>query len=405
MQRRFRDWINAYLQYTEETEAPRMFRTWTAISTVASALQRKCFIDWGPELTWYPNLYVVLVAPSGRRKGVAMKPSRRLIDDVGIKIAAEAVTREMLIRELSGTTTFKVDMETGKTITHSSLTVHSQELTVFLGYNNQQLMADLCDWFDCGNRWVYRTKTQGEDDIIGVWLNLLGATTPTLIKESLPQDAIGGGLTSRIIFVYESTKGRSIARPRITEALLDLRESLKVELEKIASMHGEFEPSEEFCQMWEEWYLYQESNPPFNEERLEPYLTRRPMHLMKLAMISNASRTDAMVLEAEDFDRARALLEATEVKMPLVFKGFGKSDLSGIIGRVSAYLAIRGGATKSELMQIFLDDADSTTLDRVITTLTVAKFIRTERIPQTSEIKIDYIGPQEPKEGDLPTCI
>ena len=66
------DWISAYLKYTEETESPVSYHTWTAVSMIAGALQRKCYMQWGLE-TIYPNMYIVLVGSAGRsRKSLAI---------------------------------------------------------------------------------------------------------------------------------------------------------------------------------------------------------------------------------------------------------------------------------------------------------------------------------------------
>jgi len=174
MKRKVPDWIDGFLRCTENTEPSRAYRLWTAVASIASVLQRKCRLDWGT-LTFYPNMYVVLVGPPAARKGTAMSLAKPLLDELQIKMAAEAITREALIRELKNSTDTLIT-EGGKMYFHSSLTIWSQELTVFLGYQNHQLMSDLTDWYDCRNQWIYRTKNSGTDEIIGslrylVWRN------------------------------------------------------------------------------------------------------------------------------------------------------------------------------------------------------------------------------------------
>ena len=158
--RKVQDWIEGFVRVTENTvEAPISYRRWVAISVLAACLRRKCVLNWG-YMQYFPNMYIVLVGPSGRcRKGTAMTPGYKLLEKRGIKLAAEAITREALIRELGNTT--DTIFHEGATFFHSSLTIYSQELTVFLGYNNQQLMADLCDWYDCRDRSIEpRTKVR-----------------------------------------------------------------------------------------------------------------------------------------------------------------------------------------------------------------------------------------------------
>ena len=130
MARQLIDWIDGYLKYTDNSEPPQMFRLWCAISVIASVLQRKCRLEWGT-ITFYPNMYVVLVAPSGKaRKGTAMGPALDFLEDLNIKLAAEAITREALIRELANANSTDPDIESGSIEFHSSMTIFSPELTV-----------------------------------------------------------------------------------------------------------------------------------------------------------------------------------------------------------------------------------------------------------------------------------
>ena len=38
------DWVDSYMEYTENTEPPEAFRRWVALSTIASVLERKCVL-------------------------------------------------------------------------------------------------------------------------------------------------------------------------------------------------------------------------------------------------------------------------------------------------------------------------------------------------------------------------
>ncbi len=44
MARQLDDWLSSYLDYTENTEPPKSYNTWVAISTIAAVLKRKCYI-------------------------------------------------------------------------------------------------------------------------------------------------------------------------------------------------------------------------------------------------------------------------------------------------------------------------------------------------------------------------
>jgi hypothetical protein len=348
MSRSNKDWITSFKDYTANSEPPDLYKEWVAISVIASALQRKCYLEWGP-LTFYPNMYVVLVGPSGKcRKGTAMGPGYKFLRDIGSNLAAEAITREALIRELKNCSATHIDPVDSSVSMHASLTIFSPELTVFLGYNNLQLMSDLTDWYDCRDRWTYRTKNMGTDEIVGVWVNLIGATTPELIQSTLPRDAIGGGLSSRIIFVYEEKKGKIVPAPFLTDKEVALREGLLSDLERIGMMSGTFKVDQDFVDLWIEWYTAQEDNPPFDDQRFAGYFERRPNHVLKLSMILSASEGDSQILTKKILERAIDVLTRTEKKMPYTFSGYGKSEISEVMSRVMAFIANAGETTFEE---------------------------------------------------------
>ena len=371
MSRQLTDWITAFVEYTScNSEPPEMYRMWSAISTIAGVLQRKCKLEWGM-LTFYPNMYIVLVGPSGVRKGTAMAPAQEMLDQLGIKMAAEAITREALIRELKNANSNESDITTGKMLFHSSLTIFSPELTVFLGYNNEQLMSDLTDWYDCRNKWTYRTKNMGTDEIIGVFVNLIGATTPDLIIATMSLKAIGGGLTSRIIFVFEQNEGQACPAPFLTDAAIGLREQLQIDLEQIHMLSGRFQVTEDFLSMWTEWYVHQHNHPPFEDKLFSGYIKRRPNHVMKLSMILNASRSDNMIIESSDLERSIKIVEKTERNMLNTFAGVGKYSHADTLTQVMNEIGIRAeeGISREELTFLFRNDANRMILREIIDTL------------------------------------
>lgn len=388
MARQAGDWITSYLKYTDNSEPPELYKLWVAISVIAASLQRKVFLQW--EKRVYPNMYIILVGPSGKcRKGTAMYPGEDLLRRVGVPLAAEAITREALIKEMERAQE-GAKLSMSEITLHSSLTVFSKELTVFLGYSNMSLMSDLTDWYDCSNVWTYRTKNAGTNELINVFMNLIGATTPELIQSTLPRDAIGGGLASRIIFVYENKKGKVIPAPFLTQADDDLYEKLFVDLSEISMITGEFEINKEFLDHYTEWYVKQEENPPFQDDRFSGYFQRRAHHALKLSMILTASKGNDMMMTVETLKKAINILERTEVKMPMVFRGMGASEYAAITDKVMHTIARAGdeGITTSRLLELHYYDADKYTLDRIIATLDSMNFL--ERTIEGTSTTLKY---------------
>ena len=391
------DWLDAFMLLTENSEPPILFRKWTAISTIASALQRKVRMELGLSLTFYPNLYVVLVGPSATGKGTAMKYASDIIEQVpSIRLSAQATSLQALIRRMKETNLTDIDINTGEQQFHSSLTIFSTEFTVFLGYHNRELIAALCEWYDCHSRWSYETIARKKEEVIGVWVNLLGGTTPDSIKSSLPLESIGGGLTSRIIFIYEEKKEKLVIDPSPTEREIELQQMLTHDLEKISLLSGPMKYTEGWLEAYTDWCIYADKNPPFYDTKFDGYCGRRRNHLITLSMVSCASRTHTMVMTADDLERATTLLAEAEVKMGMVFKGMGQSDISNLIN--DAIVFIENSYTDEILMwqfgRHFEGNMDKWTMDRVLITLEAMKLVKVIKRPGTDTI-ILRLGDQD----------
>lgn len=364
------DWIDSYLMLTENTEPPEVFHKWVAISCIAACMQRKCVLPWG-RLRFYPNLYVVLIAPPGRaRKGTAMDPVMQFLEQpkLGIHLAAEAITREQLIRELRNSEQ-SLTLSDGRMASHCSLTICNSELTVFLGHQNPQLLDDLTDWYDCKRRWTYRTKNSGEFEISGVWVNILGATTPELLRTSLPAAAIGGGLTSRMIFVYAMRKRRTIPDPFLTPHEVQLEADLLHDLEQIVMLRGEYRPTADFIEAWTEWYMFSDRAPVLDDPIFAGYCERRPSMALKLSTIMRAAHSDKLEVDAIDFNRATDLLEEVEQQMPLALSGIGQNRFAGLTARIMADLSTNGDSSFDQLMWRYRNDASKAELTNVLMSL------------------------------------
>ena len=398
--RNFPNWISSYLDYTDNSEAPKVYRTWTAISGIAAALRRKVWLQWHDKI--YPNMYIVLVGPAGGRKGTAMNQMTPFLSGLTLPLAAEAITREALIRELKECVETVIMPDGG--YSHSSITVFSPELAVFLGRDNLQLLSDMTDWFDCRDKWTYRTKNQGTDVIQGVFVNLLGATTPSILQNSLPQDAIGGGLTSRIIFVYAKGKDKLVPAPFLTPRDLETQALLLQDLSQISEMTGPFRFTPCFFDRWLEWYPEHEKMPPFSEEKFAGYCERKPTHALKLSIIMSAARSNSQEITAQDLNTALGHLQDAEANMQNVYAGYGRRDTAELVNHIINLIASRKRVPKAALVKRFLTELTVRQLDEIIESLVAMKFCTLEFHGSDTYIVIaDQPPPPMPSAHSQPT--
>lgn len=373
------DWIEAYLRYVKNTEPRTSYKLWTAVSTIASVLQRKVFLNWGSEI-WYPNFYIILTGPPAARKGTAMRPARRLLDSIGIRIAADEGSREKLIDSLHSSTK-TIDGVGDIPMYHSALTINASELTVFLKSADNSMLSMLCKWFDCEDKYVYDVFKRGTQDIPGVWVNLLGATTPRLLQSALPIDAFGSGLISRTLFVYEDNKAKSIIYPNLDMRMTD---DLTLDLEQMGLLRGQFKLAQpingiDIIEEYGKWYLQCDANPIIKEQRLLDCNQRLQMHMWKLCMVLSASRSDDMIITISDFEKSKQMVTDLMRKMPRAFSGIGSNPLAAVQAQIITLMEQRKAMHISDLMNMFYNDVSEIELSQILGTLNMMHFITYDR--------------------------
>lgn len=386
MPRELGDWLEAYLEYTDNSESPLSYHKWCGLSVIAGAIQRKIYLRWGIGQVIYPNIYVVLVGQSGRtRKGVALGLAKDILKEVkSVTITPESSSgRQAMTVVMKNATTNFADPTDGKIKFQSAVTTFSEELSVFLGQGDIGYLSNLTDWYDSKDLWEYQSIGRGKDSLNGVCLNLIGGTAPEWLQSMIPYEAIGGGFTSRVIFVVEENKRKLVPEHIVTDREIWLQEKLINDLERINKIVGEIKFSEDARANYVDWYITEDKKMSAGEyaipdTRFAGYCERRATHLRKLMMLFSLSHSDSLVIQSEDFERAKQIMEDVEVKMAKTFGGLGKGKNSDATEEIKNYIEKVGITTRKMILQRFYRDVDSNTLAVIEQTLEQMGFIKTK---------------------------
>lgn len=375
--RELENWLTSYLKYTENSESPTSYHKWCGLSCISGALQRKVYLRWGIGQVIYPNLYTVLVGPSGRtRKGVAIGIAKDILKQIpGVTITPESSSgRQAMILAMKRALLNFEDKTDGKIKNHCSVTTFSEELSVFLGQGDIAYLSNLTDWYDSKDDWEYESVGRGKDSIQGVCLNLMGGTAPEWIQSMIPYEAIGGGFTSRVIFVVEHNKKKLVPEYFQTQEEEELGEILVRDLEKINKLAGGVKMDEDCKSAYVDWYIKQNKMADRGEyaipdPRFAGYCERRATHIRKLMMLSSAARNDSLILEVEDFTFAEKLLDEVEQNMGQTFGGLGRGKNSDATETIKNFIEKVGITTRKTVLMKFYRDVDSRTLSEIEETL------------------------------------
>lgn len=382
--RKLPNWLDAYLQFVDNTESPTSFHTWSALSCIAGALQRRVFFRRGHELV-YPNQYIIIVGPSGRtRKGLPLTIARSFMEDLSIAMIGQDNSAESVIRDMKQSIVQFTDKSNGKIYIQCAVTCMCEELAVLTGYQNNTLLAYLTDWYDSRDKWTRRTKHQGIDEIHGMCFNLLASTAPDWLPHILPREAIGGGFTSRCMFVCEEKKKQTIVDADAFPVDKELRAALLYDLEIIHILIGEMTRTPEAKQFYEEWYLVEDQKVqdgiyPVPSPLFAGYASRRATHLMKISMALSAAQGNSRIIDLGHITQALDLMEQAEEKMQSVFAGIGTARFTEQTDLLLDYIRARKRVKRSEVLARFHRQIDSWTLEAVEKSLTQMKAIKAVR--------------------------
>lgn len=324
--RKLGDWIDGFLEFTNELPSPRLFRLWSAITAVGGAAERRLWFESAGEIN-YPNLFTLLIAPPAVGKTVAIGAVERFWHFTKkLHVAPRSVTRASLVDELAESKRSIPTLNGAGLIEYSSLLVAADEFGVLVSAHDLDFLSVLNKLYD--NPPIHSEKRRTlkiNHQIINPQLTMLAGSQPSFLANLLPEVAWGMGFMARPIMVYSGTPIK-VKLFRATLKDQALRSCLLSDMGQIADLLGMMRVETDVEIELQRWY--EEGMPPIPEHsKLVHYNGRRIMHINKLMMISSLSRSNDKTISMIDLNRARDWLLEVETHMPDVFREMaGRSD-------------------------------------------------------------------------------
>ena len=312
--RKFDNWIQAFIDATDKTSTPTIFRKWSAISCLAGVLERRVWVfTAGSKL--YPNLYIVLVARPGIGKTEATDRVRMLWDGVeGVHIASSNLSRASLADELNSAK--RLD----KTGEYNALNASVNELGTLIPKYSADFMSQLTDLYDCK---VYTERKRGNKLVIKIpnpFLNMIMATQPAYLQSFLPDTAWDQGFLSRCVLVYAPEQSQ--LQDLFDVPTINLK-ALAKDLTAIQQIKGCFQFTEEARNFINQWYV-SGGKPRPDHPKLVNYCTRRTAHLLKLCQIAAINTKSVLNIGLETVQVALGWLLEAESNLDDIFKVMGE---------------------------------------------------------------------------------
>lgn len=347
--RKLGPWIDAFLDNTSGLPSPALFRKWGAITALSGALQRRCWTHVPAIGPAYANLFTVLVAPPAVGKSKTIEEIHHLWGATGLfSVAPTTVTKQGLFDCLHEA----MQVHTANGAVAHSILVAASELGNLIREHDTDFLNQLNELYDCPQLFSERTRGGGSKRIDCPHIAILGGTQPKFLHQILPERAYGMGFTSRLIFVYAEE------RPKVSlftapERDMAQRKLLARDLEVIGHLKGAFQWEALAAALAEEW-IDRGCEPAPTHPNLIHYIGRRPINLIKLAMVFSVSESSDLIVRESHVETAISTLVEVEQWMPEVFKDAGGDSDRAVIDQAFDWAFNRYQRTKKPIMENLL---------------------------------------------------
>ncbi len=382
---------------TQEFESPRRFFFWAGLAAISAVCKNRIWLDREPKL--YPNIYVMLVAASGLRKGHPVAIAKKLVKEVGnTRVISGRNSIQSIIKELSTTWA-----SPGKPpCTDACGLIISGEMSTVL-IREPEALTILTDLYDghYNPDWNYTLKGSGREELKGLGITMLGAINQTHLADMLDKKDISGGFMGRTLIVEEFERNCKNPIPHMIVDIPMLAQPLK----EIAKLEGCFTLTDDARKTYELWY---ERFEPEKRSDVTGTANRMHDHILKIAMLLALSREPKLIIEKEDVIKALDVCHNFERSAASVTKGKGNSDFAPKIRVfIDDLIAARGRyISRSALLTKRWGDFDALDLERMVLTLEQAGGLKKRtkgddiQYAATAGLLDQYREFLEKKEGD-----
>lgn len=332
MSRKFPNWIEAFELWATDQKVPAQFNTFVGLSAIAGALERKVWLPWSENYSFYPNIYVILVALPNVGKSLAISKAVDLLRGISgkgakLNIMPSSVTEAKFI-ELMGHGKSFIDTSTGKEVVtfQNAGYFYASEASNTLRNVYGPFIECLTDLYDCPKVWERSTKKDGKTiSLQNVCVNMIAGSTFDYLGKLINDENIQGGFASRIIYVVHDDK--EIKAQKFQSGLDDndrikrseFMGALEDDLLEINKMNGPMSATPEFREAWEKWYVQAEEHRlSYKSERMQSLLARINPNAIKISMLYSAAESSDRIMKIQHWEKAVAHVNSMAEMLPRI---------------------------------------------------------------------------------------
>jgi len=326
-------WLDELVHMHSDMESPTSFWLWSGLVTISAVVKDNVWLNRGGKYNLYPNIYCILHADSGLKKGPPINLSKRLVKKVNnTRLIIGRSSIQGILKELGTTQT----TPGGKVNTKSVGYINASELSSSL-VTDPAALTILTDLYD-RNYWEgeYSSLLKMETfQLKDPTVTLFGGINAAHADEFFEMKDLRGGFFARTFIVYEKVEANinSLVRRGITvdedKLVKYLKELSKLEgpFQELSDLENEFT---EVGAFYDDWYNHFRKTIKEAEIRDETgTLNRFGDSVLKIAMLISLAKEPKLEIDLESMKQAIAIGEKLIAGIRQATQGkIGSKDIS-----------------------------------------------------------------------------
>lgn len=302
-------WLRELLRSTNELESPQSFWYWSGLCAISAVVKDNVYLNRGGAYQLYPNIYVILHAESGLKKGPPIALAKDLVRLVNnTRVISGRSSIQGILKKLG-----EAETRPGGIIVNKSCGfICSSELSSSIVEDNAALtiLTDLYDRHYNPGEWSSLLKMENFQ-LKDPTVSLLGGINDAHAEEFFGKKDIQGGFLARTFVIYEKEEQTINSLMRRLEHPPN-RESLACYLKELSKLKGPF--AETFDEnndltpvgrFYDEWYHDFRNNVKQMGVKDETgTLNRFGDSVLKVAMLLALSREPTLEITIQDMETA-----------------------------------------------------------------------------------------------------
>lgn len=374
-------WIKDLLCSHKELESPDSFWFWAALATLSAIVKDELWLNRGGAWKLYPNIYVMLYADSGLKKGPPIALSKALVKKVNnTRLITGRSSIQGILKELGTAYTLPGGRVMDKSVGYLAASEFSSSLV-----EDKAAMDILTDLYD--RQWNeddWRSLLKMESfKLKDPTLTMFGGINEAHFEHFFGMKDIRGGFIGRMFVIVETevSKLNSLAYdlknpPNINE--------LVVYLKDIAKLKGPFQYGIGVDKFYDEWY-----NKFYTEVKVQKLkdltgtINRFGDSVLKVAMLLSLGENTALIIQQHHMEEAITVCEKLigNIRKTTLGKQ-GKGNFAYHKTLIIQELLDRDNhkITREQLMKKYWMHFEHDELDRMIISFEASGLITTENI-------------------------